>query len=320
MSEFHPGLNMPEGHAERPKKVTYKKETDPVLLAEIERESRTPKILSFRFEGADFQVEYLEISPKREGEGKMPVEVIIPGFCASLIPFKDTVKAMAEYMPDHRIICLSPFDSGKSSTLGRDHSLGKMNRAYRRVFEELRIAPAESELTVIGHSRSDIVALGLAVTYPDLIENIVLVNGVSAKESRLPELMFDFAKHTIKDITPARFGGDARAAKRYLEQTIDFTKNMMSPKGVRNQLSSLIKRRRADVARMAKGLHSNVLILSGTADITDPAHSKSRILDNLPAHVQGKQDVELGGLHDAPNGDPERFAYTLVNWLASLKK
>ncbi|PJA47541.1 hypothetical protein CO172_00960 [Candidatus Uhrbacteria bacterium CG_4_9_14_3_um_filter_36_7] len=320
------------------RRFVYSKETDPGRLQEIKEKIEQSRFLRFEFEGQEIQIEYIEVEAKKTQEVhedgvRSPVDIIIPGFCASLIPFKPTVREMAEYMPDHRIICVSPLDSGKSSAL-KDSSLEKMNRVYRQVFEEMGIDVSSVDLTVIAHSRSDIIGLGLAAAYPELVKNIVLVNGVSAKSDNLARLTYDFSQHTLKDITPERMKGffhkfapgeiyegvSEETAQRYLEQTVDFMRNILKFPQAFHQFSSLAQRRIIDLDSLVKSLKSNVLILSGTRDITSPENSRQRIFENLPDTVQGKQSIEVGGLHDAPNADPEAFALKLAHWFKTLNK
>ena len=310
------------------KRFRYEKETDPQWLAKIEQDIKIPKFVIFEFEGKRLKIEYIEVpakdSPERkEGEQKGKVIILIPGFSASYIPYAPAVRELAQYLGDFRIICLSPLDSGKSSPL-KGSTLEKMNQAYGEAFKQMGIDQEHSQATIVGHSRSDIIALGLAAKYPDLVKHIVLVSGVSANPSNFPLLAYQFTSHTLARITPQRvlnaFKGEREVAENYWRQTIDFLKNMLKFPKVLHQINSLRERRRVDLPGLLSSLKSDVLILSGADDLTSPLHTNERIYQAAPKVIGIKHSVEFDGLHDEINAHPETFALKVTHWLSSLDK
>jgi pimeloyl-ACP methyl ester carboxylesterase len=248
----------------------YEKDKDPQRLEEISQGAETPKQISFEYEGENIQIEYIEVASKERGEGKEKVFVILPGFSASYVPYANTVKELAGYMGNYRVICLSPLDSGKSSSL-KSSNLNKMNEVCNKAFLELNIDSDSSEVTVIGHSRSDIIALEMARSHPEIVKNVVLANGISANESNLLKLTYDFLKHINVDITPERiaeaFNGETEAAKNYWRQNVDFMKNFLNPTRAFNQFKSLAERRNINLEDLFSELKSNVLVMSGANEL-----------------------------------------------------
>lgn len=305
----------------------YEKEKDPERLEEISQEMEKPKQISFEFEGKNVQIEYTEVPAKKQAGkeqsgDKEKVLVIFPGFSASRIPFANTVKELAQYLGDYRVICLSPLDSGKSSSL-KGSNLNKMNEAYHRAFQELNIKPDKAEATVIGHSRSDIIALELARSHPEIVKNIALVNGIAANESNLPKLTYDFLKHVNLDITPARiagaFKGETETAENYWRQNKDFFKNIFSPVKAHNQFKSVTEGKEINLENLLSELQANVLVLSSTKELTDYEDTREKIYQKLPADIQKQHRIEFGGLHDEITAHPEAFALKLKRWLESIE-
>lgn len=310
----------------------YEKISDPQWLAKIERDIKTPKFVTFEFEGKPLRIEYIEVPAKdspeeKEGERKEKVIILIPGFAASHVPYAPPVRELAQYLPGYRVICLSPLDSGNSSAL-KGSTLEKMNRAYHEAFKQMGIDSEHSKATIIGHSRSDIIALGLASAYPDLVNHIVLINGVSANPSDLPKLAYQFTKHTVGSITPERIrrafkdehGGDEwDVAENYWRQALDLMKNMLKFPQVLHQLNSLIQRKQVDLPTLLSSLTSDVLILSGTADLTAHEDTSERIHRGLSDQVQMKHSIEVGGLHDELSAHPEGVALKVTHWLEHKK-
>lgn len=298
----------------------YERDKDPERLKRIAEGIENTRRISIRYEGENIQLEYIEVPAKEKAEGKEKVIIIIPGFSASYIPFTNTVKELAQYMGDHRVICLSPLDSGNSSSL-KDSSLKKMNEVYLKAFEELNINSDTAEATVVGHSRSDIITLELARSHPEVIKNIALVNGVSANENELPALAYNFLKHINVDITPTRiagaFQGETEAAKNYWRQNVDFMKNISHPVRALNQFKSLAERRKINLDDLLAELKANVLVLSGTSELTDYQATRKNLYAKLPEGVKKQHRIEAGGLHDEINAHPEAFALKLKRWLES---
>ena len=300
----------------------YERDKDPERLQKIAQGIENPKQISIEYEGERIQIEYIEVSAKENGEGKEKVLIIIPGFSASYIPYANAVKELAQYLGNYRVVCLSPLDSGKSSSL-KDSNLNKMNEVYSRAFQKLKIEPDTSEATVIGHSRSDIIALELARSHPEIVKNITLVNGVSANEGNLPGLAYDFLKHINTDITPARiagaFKGETEAARNYWHQNLDFMKNFLNPVRAFNQFKSLADRKKINLEDLLVQLKANVLVLSGTKELTDYQDTSKKLYHKLPDDVQKQHRIEAGGLHDEITAHPEAFALKLKRWLESIE-
>ncbi len=313
------------GQEESSPDFKYEKEKDADRLEEISQGIENPKKISVEYEGENIQIEYIEVpAPAKErGEEKEKVLIIIPGFSASYLPFANTVRELAQYMGNQRVICLSPLDSGKSSSL-KGSNLSKMNDVYHKAFEKMNINPENSETTIISHSRSDIIALELARSRPEVVKNIVLVNGTAANESNLPRLTYDFLKHVNVDITSARiagaFKGETEAAKNYWQQNIDFIKNILHPARARNQFNLLAERRKINLEDLLSQLKSNVLVLSSTGELTDYADASEKVYHKLPDDIQKQHRIEVGGLHDEITAHPEAFALKLRRWLESLEQ
>jgi len=174
------------------RRFVYSKETDPGRLQEIKEKIEQSRFLRFEFEGQEIQIEYIEVEAKKTQEVhedgvRSPVDIIIPGFCASLIPFKPTVREMAEYMPDHRIICVSPLDSGKSSAL-KDSSLEKMNRVTTMAALELFDKRRKSSL-------GDIAFRPLAVFFKMFMAKCGFLDGFPGLLAASLSLMHVFIKY-----------------------------------------------------------------------------------------------------------------------------
>ena len=212
--------------------VIYMRDKDPERVEEIQECIESPKIISIEYEGQQIQLEYIDVPAKEKGKEKEKVIFMIPGFAASYKPFKNTVKELAQYCGDYRIICVSPLDSGKSSSL-KGSNLKKMTDVYFQGIESMGVNPENSERTVVGHSRSDIIAINMAVSRPDMVKNTVVADGIMANESNLGGLTYDFLKHVNTKITPERiigaFKGIRRPRKIIGKQMLIFSKIFCNP-------------------------------------------------------------------------------------------
>ncbi len=301
--------------------IKYEREKDPKRLSEIMEDIKNSKQISLEYEGQVIQLEYIEIPAKEKAEGEEKVLVIIPGFSFSHVSYDCTAKELAQYMGNCRVICFSPLDSGKSSSLKRS-SLKKMNDVYYAAFQKIGIRPEYSEVTVIGHSRSDIIAMELAKSHPEIVKNIVLVNGIAANDKNITALAKDFVKHHILDIAPARFSeslnDDPEAFKNYLRQDVDQIKNFINPIRAVNQLKSVAQRKEVDLEKLLSEIKSNILILSSTDELSDFRQTRKELYEKLPDNIQKQHRIEIDGLHDEISSHPEAFVLKIKSWLESL--
>jgi len=303
--------------------VVYKRDKDPERVENIEECLENPKIINIEYEGQQIQLEYIEVPAKERGGEKEKVIFIIPGFSASHKPFKGTVKELAQYCGDYKIICVSPLDSGKSSSL-KGSNLEKMTDVYFQGIESIGINPENSDMTVVGHSRSDIIAINMAVSRPDLVKNTVIANGIMANESNLGGLTYDFMSHVNTKITPERiigaFKGDKEAAKNYWKTNVDFFKNILQPGKAWNQFKSLGERRKVDQADLLSRIQSSVLVVGSTEEFTPWDKTREKIYHKLPENIQKQHRIEVGGLHDEIIAHPEAFAIKFKRFSDSIDK
>ncbi len=300
----------------------YKKDYDSLRLEEILKWIQNSKQIFVNNEWKDIQIEYIEIPAKKKEEGKEKVIVIIPWFWASYIPFRNTVKELAQYMGNYRIICLSPLNSWKSSSL-KNSNLNKIKEIYIKAFQELGINSDNTETTVMGHSMADIVTLELARSNPEIIKNIVLVNWISANKGNLPKITNDFLNHVNFRITPIRviwsFKWESETAKNYWKQTLDFLKNIINPTNTLNQFKLLAERRKINLEDLLSQLKSNTLVLTATKELTDYNDVRNKIYNKLPDGIKKQHRIEVWGLHDEIIAHPEAFTLKLMSWLWSLE-
>lgn len=306
--------------------VKYERDHDPERVETIREGIETPKEIEMEFEGQKVKIEYIEVPAKKMSPGaeteKEKVIFMIPGFSASHKPYAGAVKEVASYSGDHRVICISPLDSGKSSSL-KGSNLEKMSKVYLEAIKAMGIAPEKSELTIVGHSRSDIIAMNLARIRPDLVKNIALVDGIAANESNLGGLTYDFLKHVNTKITPERitsaFRGEKEEAKNYWKQNVDFFKNISNPRRLVNQFKSLGERKKVNQDEILSKMQANALVINSTEEFTDWEKTRENVFQKLPDDIQKQHRIEVGGLHDEINAHPEAFAIKLKRWLEMVE-
>jgi len=301
--------------------VIYKRDKDPERVEEIQECLENPKIIEIEYEGKPIQLEYIEVPAKEKGGEKEKVVFMIPGFSASYKPFKGTVRELSQYCGDYRIVCVSPLDSGKSSSL-KGSNLEKMTDVYFRGIESMGINPENSDMTIVGHSRSDIIAMNMAISRPDLVKNAVVANGIMANESNLGGLTYDFLKHVNTKITPERvigaFKGDKEAAKNYWKTNVDFFKNILQPRKGWNQFKSLGERKKVDQYDLLSRIQSNILVVGSTEEFTPWDKTRENIYQKLPDNIQKQHRIEVGGLHEEIIAHPEAFAIKFKRFSKSI--
>ncbi len=293
----------------------YEREGDSERLEAVKESLDQPKIATINYEGEYIKIEYIDIPAKNDAKRAI---VILSGFEASYKPYSDTAKELALYNNDQRVICLSHL-SGKSSSV-KDYSLDKMSKINTNFFKEIGLG--EYELTIVGHSRSDVVAMELGRTNPDQVKNIVLANGILANKENFGKLALDFTKHVVGKITPERLSGEKERKKRYIKQCIDFTRNLLlsDPKKTLNQFESLGHRKKVDLGEALSQLKSNVLVLSSTQEFTPYKDTQEQISEKLPKDINSQLRITVDGLHDEIIARPEAFALKLKRWLESFKE
>lgn len=308
--------------------VIYKRDKDPERVEEIQECIESPKIISIEYEGRQIQLEYIDVPAKGKGKEKEKVIFMIPGFAASYKPFKNTVKELSQYCGDYRIVCVSPLDSGKSSSL-KGSNLEKMTDVYFQGIEAMGINPENSDMTIVGHSRSDIIAINMAVSRPDLVKNTVIANGIMANDSNSWGLTYDFVKHVGGKIMPRRiigalpekiigaFRGDKEAASNYRKTTVDFSKNILQLKKGWNQFKSLGERKKVDQTGLLSKIKANMLVINSTEEFTPWDKTREKVYQKLPEDIQKQYRIEVGGLHDEIIAHPEAFSIKFKRWSES---
>ena len=90
--------------------------------------------------------------------------------------FLETSEMWVNFIPQlsktHRVVCVDLLGHGKTDAIGYIHSMGDMADAVFSVIKKLKV----ENVTCIGHSMGGYVALALAEKYPELIENLCLMN------------------------------------------------------------------------------------------------------------------------------------------------
>ena len=83
------------------------------------------------------------------------------------------------------------------------------------------------------------------------------------------------------------------------------------------RFKSLAERRKINLDDLLAELKSNVLVLSGSDELTDYQATRKNLYAKLPEGVKKQHRIEAGGLHDEINAHPEAFALKLKRWLES---
>lgn len=90
--------------------------------------------------------------------------------------FLETSEMWTDFIPqlskNNRVVCVDLLGHGKTDSIGYIHGMGDMADAVFSVLKALKV----ENITCIGHSMGGYVALALAEKYPDLIENLCLMN------------------------------------------------------------------------------------------------------------------------------------------------
>jgi pimeloyl-ACP methyl ester carboxylesterase len=299
--------------------IKYDRDKSTERLKTIRESIKHPKFALIKYKGESISIEYIDIHSKIDVKKAI---VILPGFEASYRSYTGTAKELALYNNNQRVICLSHL-SGKSSQI-KDYSLYNMSKVTMDLF--IKIGLERYEITVVGHSRSDLLALNLSRTYPDKIINIVLANGILANKNKFWALAIDFSKHVLLKITPERllfgcFKGESGIIWQSLKQSYDFMSNLGSfnLRKTINQVKSLNDRKKINFDDFFSQLKSNVLILSGTKEFTPYEDTLKQISEKLPEDINSQLRIEVDGLHDEIIVHPEAFALKLKRWLESLE-
>lgn len=302
-------------------KVKFEKMGGAERIEEIEKAIKDKKISQIEAGGEQFKIEYIDVPAFEQNSEKKRVILLIPGFSTSVQSFEGTVEELASYVGDKEVICISPPDSGGSSSVeGLD--LEKMRKILEGFLKDLNL-DKDSEITLIGHSRSDLYAMDFAKAHPELVKNLVIANGIAANEKSFLKLMKDFIgnvgiKQTVERLKNY-FDGDEEVAENYLNVCRDFVSNMANPKRLKNQLSATKEAHKTNFREIMLEIKSNTLVITGTEDITDVYDTREKILNKLPENVNKQLRIEAGGMHDEIYTHPEAFALKIKSWLKSIE-
>lgn len=102
-------------------------------------------------------------------EGKGETILLLHGFLETLEMWEDFTPQLAE---NNHVLCIDLLGHGQTDSIGYFHTMEDMADAVFSVLAELNI----EKITCIGHSMGGYVALALAEKYPELVENLCLLN------------------------------------------------------------------------------------------------------------------------------------------------
>lgn len=280
-------------------------------------EKELPKISEKEFiEPKEFQkhqiqigketIEYVEQLAKEIKEGeKQEAIFLMPGFCTTVDAFKDIFYEMKKCFPYARILIAAPLGIEKSST-PKDSSIYHSLNITKEFLKRLNIQKEKTNLTLVTHSKSDIEALMLASQEPELVKNLVLVNPALNGRTLL-ELGFKILQKIPKEAMRYPFEALKLGARSLKGVTV---------KGLLYQLKSIKWREKIDWETLIKRLNADILVISGTEDITP--------IENTSKQFQGAKKVEHRILADQGHEwlfyEPEALALTIKSWMESKNK
>lgn len=102
-------------------------------------------------------------------KGKGPALVLLHGFMETSEMWEDFTDELAK---KRQVICIDLLGHGQTGCIGYIHSMSAMAEAVFSVLNHLKI----ENISCIGHSMGGYVALALAELYPELIEDLCLLN------------------------------------------------------------------------------------------------------------------------------------------------
>jgi aminoacrylate hydrolase len=253
---------------------------------------------------------------EEHGRADGPPLILSPGLGGSAAYWAPNLEALAA---DHRVILYDHRGTGRSRRdLAFNVSVEDMALDVLALMDGLGLASA----TLVGHAAGGVIGLALALSAPERLDGLVVINGWSKPdphfarcfEARLALLRGSGVRAFIRAqplfLYPARWisANDERLAAEEAQQLRDF-------QGAPNVEARIAALTAFDVdARLAE-IGTPTLLIAAQDDMLVPASCSERLAERLP---EAMLEAMTGG-HACNVTEAERFNQILRGWLGRAR-
>ena len=230
----------------------------------------------------------LQLNYQADGHGA--AVLCLHGWASSLRMWQRTARRLA---PAYHVISLDLPGFGDSSRPSPDFDFTAPS--YAAVVSAFLAQMTQTPVVVVGHSMGGLIALQLALTYPDLVSGLVLSNPVitgnvgpglgAFLRSRLGQHVLHLSQrsHLLARIGQQTFFADARffrgAALR--RNIVDLAR--AAPEAVAGSLRAILS---SDLSAELSGIQAPTLVITGAHDLTVPVADARLAARRIPgAHL-----------------------------------
>ena len=215
-----------------------------------------------------------------------------------------------------RILAPDTRGFGKSTCPGGKNSVEKMAEDMVGLLDSLEIALAD----VVGISMGGTIALQMALSFPQKIRRMVLVNTFACLRPENPGVLLYFAfryilaqtlglKIQARAVARRLFpGADQESLRQILVEQI----LQADPRGYRAAMRSLGS---FDVRRRLKEISAPTLVITGEKDTTVPPKTQHLLVEAIP---NARQVMIPGAGHAVTVEQPQKFNLALLNFLNEM--
>lgn len=249
-----------------------------------------------------------------ELHGSGPPLLMIAGMSSDSKSWQFVVKQLGKH---YRLIIFDNRGCGRTTNYTEAFTIKDLAEDANALLAYLDIKKAN----VIGHSMGGMIAQELALTHPEIIENLILASSsphMSEEADKvLNELyalwldgydMVDWFRKLFQYL----FSKEALSNKNFMDAAIIFALNYPYPQtieGFKDQRDAIIK---FDARKRIHNIMMRTLILSGSEDILIKSEESKMLMD-----IGGKSDFQIieGAAHSIHAEKPNEFSELVISFL-----
>ena len=254
----------------------------------------------------DLDIYYMEHNPDRP-----QTVLLLHGLGASCESWQLQIPELER--AGYRVIAPDTRGFGRSSYPGGGISFTRIAGDIAALMERLGTGP----VSVVGISMGGVIALQLALDYPELVDQLVLVNTFASLRPKSLTVWLYFVWRFIL-IHLIGFSTQARAVTKRIfpkpdQETLrqELYREIMqaNPSAYRSVMGALA---RFDVSKRLDEIQAPTLILTGECDTTVPPHNQAILLEKIP---NARQVIVADSGHAMTAEQPEEFNRLLLEFL-----
>jgi len=224
----------------------------------------------------------------------------------------DWAEQAAYFSQDYRVITFDFRGQGASDKAPSPYSISLFCDDTARLLRSIDAWPAH----LVGLSMGGMVAFQMAVSHPELVRSMVIVNSGPELILRTWRLRSEFLKRRlIVRVLGMRKMAEILASRLFPEKNQEFLRGEMIKRWAQNDKNSYYNSLRAlpgwSVSKYLSGIDCPTLVISGDQDYT-PVSYKQSYVSKMP---RAELAVISGSRHATPMDQPEKFNEVVADFL-----